>query len=122
MGFAPKFGKLSATAKVSLGTVLVYTARFIFHLISGFIYFAEGAIWVTLPDAVLANMFLYSFVYQCVYLPADCVLCVVVLIVLAKTNTFDKLLNLMQKKQKPAEAVEPAQAVEAGASASTDEK
>lgn len=122
MGFAPKFGKLSATAKVSLGTVLVYTARFIFHLISGFIYFAEGAIWVTLPDAVLANMFLYSFVYQCVYLPADCVLCVVVLIVLAKTNTFDKLLNLMQKKQKPAEAVEPAQAVEAGAPASTDEK
>ena len=122
MGFAPKLGKLSATAKVSLGTVLVYTARFIFHLISGFIYFAEGAIWVTLPDAVLANMFLYSFVYQCVYLPADCVLCVVVLIVLAKTNTLDKLLNLMRKKQNPAEAVEPAQAVEAGAPASTDEK
>lgn len=106
MGFAPKLGKLSVTARVSIGTVLVFTARFIFHLVSGFIYFAEGAIWVTLPDAVLANMFLYSFVYQCVYLPADCILCVVVLIVLAKTHTLDKLLKLMQKKQKPAESNE----------------
>ncbi len=104
MGFAPKLGKLPSAAKVSIGAVLVFTARFIFHLVSGFIYFAEGAIWVTLPESVLANMFLYSFVYQCVYLPADCILCVVVLIVLAKTNTLDKLLKLMQKNQKPAES------------------
>lgn len=100
MGFAPKLGKLSQAAKVSLGTVLVYVARFIFHLVSGFLYFAEGSIWVTLPENVLGNMFLYSFVYQCVYIPADCLICVIVLIVLAKTNAFDKLLNLMQKKQK----------------------
>lgn len=99
MGFAPKFGKLSLTAKVSLGTVLVYVARFIFHLVSGFIYFMQDSIWVNLPAP---NMFVYSFIYQCVYLPADCVICVVVLIAFAKTNTLEKLLNFMQKKQKPA--------------------
>ena len=102
MGFAKYFGKLSITAKVSIGTVLVYVARFIFHLVSGFIYFAEGSIWVTLPETVLGNMFLYSFVYQCVYLPADCVICVGVLIALAATKTLDRLFALMDKKQKPA--------------------
>jgi len=102
MGFAPKFGKLSLTAKVSAGAVLVYVARFIFHLVSGFIYFAEGSIWVTLPDEILGNMFLYSFVYQCVYLPADCVICTGVLIALAATKTLDRLFALMDKKQKSA--------------------
>lgn len=105
MGFAPKFGKLSLTAKVSLGTVLVFVARFIFHLLSGLIYFNENAIWVTLPDWALANSFIYSFIYQCVYLPADCVICVGVLITLAKTNALDKLFAIMsrrdQKQEKP---------------------
>lgn len=102
MGFAPKFGKLSVVAKVSIGTVLVYVARFIFHLVSGFIYFAEGAIWVTLPDSILGSMFLYSFVYQCVYLPADCAICVGVLIALSATKTLDRLFEFMDKNQKPA--------------------
>ena len=102
MGFAPKLGKLPITAKVSVGTVLVYVARFIFHLISGFIYFAENSIWVDLPAP---NMFVYSFIYQCVYLPADCVIAVCVLIALAKTKALDKLLAMMNgKKKKPAEA------------------
>ena len=105
MGFAPKFGKLSITAKVSIGTVLVYVARFIFHLISGFLYFAEDAIWADIPAT---NMFVYSFVYQCVYLPADCVICVGVLIALAKTKTLDKLYDMMTKKQKNSEPAEQA--------------
>ncbi len=96
MGFAPKFGKLSLTAKVSIGTVLVYIARFIFHLVSGFIYFAENAIWVDLPTP---NMFVYSFIYQCVYLPADCIICVGVLIALAKTKALDRLFDMMTKKE-----------------------
>ncbi len=101
MGFAPKLGKLSVAAKVSLGTLIVYAARFVFHLASGFIYFAQDAIWVDLPAS---NMFVYSFLYQCVYLPADCVLCVVVLVVLAKSKTLEKLLNIMDKKQTAAQA------------------
>ena len=97
MGFAPKLGKLSLTAKVAIGTVIVYVARFIFHLISGFIYFAEDSIWANIPTP---NMFVYSLIYQCIYLPADCVICVGVLIALAKTKTLDKLFNIMTPKQK----------------------
>lgn len=108
MGFAPMMGKLPQAAKVTLGTVLVYVARFIFHLVSGFIYFAEGAIWADIPAS---NMFVYSFVYQCVYLPADCLIAVGVLLALAKTKTLDTLLNLMSKKKK-AESPEPEAAPE----------
>ncbi|MDE7163173.1 MAG: energy-coupled thiamine transporter ThiT [Clostridia bacterium] len=97
MGFAPKFGKLPLAAKVSIGTVLVYVARFIFHLLSGFIYFAENSIWVDLPTP---NMFVYSFIYQCVYLPADCVICIVVLFITARTKALDKLLSMMDNKNK----------------------
>lgn len=99
MGFAPKFGKLPLAAKVSLGTVIVYVARFLFHLFSGFIYFAENSIWVNLPQT---NMFVYSFIYQCVYVPADCVICVAVLFALAKTKVLDKLFEMMTKKEKTA--------------------
>lgn len=94
MGFAPKLGKLSVTAKVCIGTVLVYVARFIFHLLSGFIYFAENAIWVDLPTT---NMFVYSFIYQLVYLPADCAICVVVLFAVARTKALDRLLAMMDR-------------------------
>lgn len=100
IGFAPKFGKLPQTAKVVLGTVLVYVARFIFHLASGFIYFAEDSIWVDLPTP---NAFVYSFIYQCVYLPADCLIAAAVMYALAKTKTLDKLFVLMDKKQKQTE-------------------
>ena len=105
MGFAPMLGKLPQWAKVTIGTVIVYVARFIFHLVSGFVYFAEDAIWADIPTP---NMFVYSFVYQCVYLPADCVIAVGVLLALVKTKTLDKLLDMMTKKQK-AEVVDAAE-------------
>lgn len=106
MGFAHAFGRLPKSARVALGAVLVYVVRFIFHLVSGMIYFAEDSVWANLPTP---NAFVYSFIYQCVYLPADCVICVGVLLVLVKTKTLDKLLNMMSKKQKspaPAETEE----------------
>lgn len=104
MGFAPMLGKLPQAAKVAIGTVLVYVARFIFHLISGMIYFMEDAVWADIPTP---NAFVYSLIYQCVYIPADCVISIGVLLVLVKTKTLDKLLAMMTKKQKntaPAEA------------------
>lgn len=102
MGFAPKFGKMPVVAKLVVGTVIVYVARFIFHLLSGFIYFAENAIWADIPQT---NAFVYSFIYQCVYLPADCAICVALLIVLERTKVFDRLIAMMSKK----ETVKPAQ-------------
>ncbi len=106
MGFAPKLGKLPVTAKVVIGTVIVFAARFIFHLCSGFIFFAEDSVWADLPQT---NMFVYSFIYQCVYLPADCAICVAVLVVLVKTKVFDKLLNVMGRGRKTEEKPEAAQ-------------
>ena len=88
--------------------VLVYVARFIFHLLSGFIFFAEDSVWANIPQS---NMFVYSFIYQCVYLPADCAICVAVLLILVKTKVFDKLLELMSKKKKAEEAA-PTEQVE----------
>ena len=102
MGFAPKFGKLPLAAKVTIGTVLVYVVRFIFHLLSGFIYFAENSIWVDLPTP---NMFVYSFIYQCVYLPADCAICAIVLFATAKTKALERLMKMMDVKQKATAAV-----------------
>jgi len=94
MGFAHKFTK-KTTFNVVLGTVAVFSVRFIFHLISGIIYFANDSIWVSLPGWALDNAFIYSFIYQCVYIPADCAIAAVVLYVIAKTKTMDHLVKLM---------------------------
>lgn len=94
MGFAKKLGNLSTCSKVLLGTLFVYVARFTFHLISGFIYFAEDAIWVDLPTT---NAFVYSLIYQSVYVPADFAICAIVLAVLSKTKTLDRLLAVGRK-------------------------
>lgn len=103
MGFAPKFGKMPVVAKLALGAVLVYVVRFIFHLLSGFVYFNEGVLNESFP---VSNMFLYSFVYQCAYIPADCAICVALLIVLERTKVFDRLIAMMSKKEneKPAQS------------------
>lgn len=94
IGFAKYLGKLSTCSKVLLGTLFVYLARFIFHLISGFIYFAEDAIWVDLPTP---NAFVYSLIYQLVYVPADFAICAIALAVLSKTKTLDRLLTVARK-------------------------
>lgn len=48
MGIAKKFTK-KTTFNVVLGTVAVYVVRFVFHLFSGIIYFAQDAVWMELP-------------------------------------------------------------------------
>ncbi len=99
MGFAKKFSK-KITVNVVLGTLCVYGARFLFHLVSGFIYFAEGAIWVEFPDGALVNAFVYSLTYQCVYIPADCAIAAVAIYLLAKTKVLDRLLGVLLPKEK----------------------
>lgn len=116
MGFAPKIGKLPLTAKIVIGTVTVFVVRFIFHLLSGFIYFAENAIWVDLPTP---NMFVYSFIYQCVYLPADCAICAVTLFIIAKTHALERLLKMMDGRQKAVAGPVTDEQAEDGAAAET---
>lgn len=105
MGIAKKFTK-KTTFNVVLGTIGVYVIRFIFHLISGVIYFNENAIWVDLPGWAVSNAFVYSFIYQCIYIPADCAIAAIVLYVLAKTRALDRLLAILKpkwaKKKQPA--------------------
>ena len=57
-------------------------------------------VWAELPNWAISNGgFIYSFIYQCVYLPADCAIAAVAMYVLAKTNVLDKLSALMKPKK-----------------------
>lgn len=108
MGVAKKFTK-KQTFNVVLGTVAVFFVRFIFHLISGVIYFMDDAVWVELPDWAMANAFIYSLIYQLVYIPADCAIAAIVMYILAKTKVLDSLVKIITPKVKKvvAESAEP---------------
>jgi thiamine transporter len=98
MGF---FGKIkrkeNSALPLVLGCVCVFSARFLAHLFSGMIFFMQGAIWDPLPSWAMGNAFLYSFIYQCVYVPADALIATMVLVFLAKTGVLDRLTKLMRR-------------------------
>ncbi len=103
MGF---FGKMRRKEKgatpLVLGCVCVYLARFFFHFLSGTIYFMQDAVWVDFPGWAMGNAAIYSFIYQCVYVPADALIATLVLVLLAKTGVLDQLVRTMRgKKQNP---------------------
>ena len=97
MGF---FGKMHRKERgvlpIVLGAVCVFTLRFVSHLCSGIIFFMQDAVWVTLPEWATANAFTYSFIYQCIYVPADAIIATGVLIALCKTGVFDRLIKIMK--------------------------
>ena len=100
MGF---FGKKSkgrgSVLRIILGCICVFTARFAAHLCSGIIFFLQDAVWVSLPEWAMGNAFSYSFIYQCVYIPADGFIATMVLVILAKTGVLSKLTKLMRGKK-----------------------
>ena len=97
MGF---FGKMPTNNRSALplvlGCVCVFTARFLAHLCSGMIFFLQDAVWVSLPNWAMGNAFIYSLVYQCVYIPADAFIATMVLLFLKKSGVLDKLTRLMR--------------------------
>jgi thiamine transporter len=99
MGF---FGKMQRKEKTALplilGCISVFSVRFLSHLLSGMIFFLQDAVWVSLPNWAMSNAFVYSLIYQCVYIPADAFIATMVLLFLAKTGVLDKLVNLMRGK------------------------
>lgn len=99
MGF---FGKMRRSEKgvlpLVLGAISVFAVRFLAHLCSGAIFFLQGAVWVDFPAWATANAFVYSFFYQCVYIPADCLIATLTLIALAKTGVIDRLSKMMKGK------------------------
>jgi thiamine transporter len=96
MGFARKLGK-KPSLQIVFGVLLVYIVRFLCHFFSGAIYFLENSIWVDFPAWALANPFVYSFIYQCLYLPADMIISLTVLLVLSKTKVIDRLQSLIKR-------------------------
>lgn len=104
MGFFGKMRKGEKSAlPVVLGCVSVFALRFVFHLFSGMIFFLQDAVWVSLPDWAMGNAFVYSLIYQCVYIPADAFIATMVLVFLVKTGVLDKLIKLMTGKSVGAE-------------------
>jgi thiamine transporter len=100
MGFFGKMArKKNAALPVVLGCVCVFSFRFLAHLFSGMIFFLQGAVWVSLPEWAMGNAFMYSLIYQCVYIPADAFIATMVLVFLAKTGVLDKLVTLLRPKK-----------------------
>ena len=100
MGFFGKFPRKEKGAlPLILGCVCVFSARFLAHLFSGMIFFLQDEVWVKFPDWATSNAFIYSLIYQCVYIPADAFISAMVLLVLAKTGVLDKLTKLMRGKK-----------------------
>lgn len=103
VGFMGFFGKTrrkeKAVLPIVLGGLCVFSFRFVAHFFSGVIFFLQDSVWVSLPTWAMQNAFAYSFVYQCVYVPADALIAVGTLIALAKTGVLDKLIALMQPKK-----------------------
>ena len=50
------------------------------------------------PAWASSNAFIYSFIYQCTYIPADALIATMVLVFLAKKGVLDKLTKLMKEK------------------------
>ena len=100
MGF---FGKMQRKEKgclpLVLGAICVFVLRFASHLISGMIFFTQDAVWVDFPAWATSNAFVYSFIYQCVYVPADAVIAIAVLIGICKSGVLDQLIRIMKGKK-----------------------
>ena len=94
-GFFRKMTK-SHLVNICVGVAAMFIARFLMHFFAGIIYFDNGIIADGLPAT---NAYLYSFVYQMIYLPADAAISLVVLIILERTGMFARLLNLVNPAQ-----------------------
>ena len=94
------FGKMKRRQKgclpLVLGSLTVFSLRFLSHFFSGMIFFMQDAVWVSLPAWATANAAIYSFIYQCVYIPADCLIATLTLVALCKTGVLDALLKMMK--------------------------
>ena len=101
VGFMGFFGKLKRKEKgclpLVLGCIAVFSWRFISHLFSGAIFFLQDAVWVSFPEWAMSGAFVYSFIYQCIYVPLDALIATAALIALCKTGVLDKLEKIMKK-------------------------
>ena len=97
MGF---FGKMPrkkrAALPLVLGAICVIAVRFCAHLCSGVIFFEAFGPDLAFPSWAIGNAWLYSFLYQCTYVPIDGVIAIAILFTLCKTGVLDQLTKLMR--------------------------
>jgi hypothetical protein len=62
------------------------------------IFFMQDSIWVSFPAWAMGNAFIYSLIYQCVYIPADAIIATLAMLALCKSGAIDSLLKIMKKK------------------------
>lgn len=89
--------KEKGCAPIVFGCVCVFTLRFLAHLFSGMIFFSMDSVWVDFPAWATSNAFIYSFIYQCVYIPADALIATLTLVALCKTGAFDRIVKMMRR-------------------------
>ena len=78
----------SMSLNIVLGTVVMFVGRFVMHLISGILYFQADAVWAELP--------------------ADALISLIVMLVLVKAGTMNRLLNMIRPKEFPLTPATPA--------------
>lgn len=71
-----------------LGATFTYALRFLFHFVSGIVYFSMGAVWA---DITAESAVVYSLIYQIVYLLPDLAFCVAALFALSKLGVTKRL-------------------------------
>ena len=100
MGFFGKMPRKKRTAlPLVLGAVCVIAVRFVSHLCSGVIFFEAFGPDLAFPSWAIGNAWIYSFIYQCTYVPIDGAIAVAILIILCKTGVLDSLVKLMKGKK-----------------------
>ena len=96
------FGKKSkfepSTKSILLGCVCVFALRFLFHFLSGAIFFLQDAVWGDWPAWATQNAFTYSFAYQCAYIPLDALIATFVFLVLHKKGVLNTVSKQMLGK------------------------
>ena len=92
-----------------LGLTMTFAVRFIFHFLSGMLYFENGGIWANLPQD---NAFIYSFLYQVVYVIPDGAIAIIALVLLAKSGALNQLLKAINPKKFKSEKSENTQAIQ----------
>ena len=88
--------KEKAVLPLVTGASCAFLLRFFFHFLSGIIFFNAGYV-EGLPVGSVENAFLYSFIYQCLYVPFDALIAVGILISLTKTGVLDTLLKQIKR-------------------------
>lgn len=88
---------LKEKLSVILGLLLVGAVRLTMHILAGIIFFNNGMIYENLPAS---NAFVYSLVYNSIYVAPDILISAIVMCILLFTGAFKRLKVFLQNSAK----------------------